>query len=105
MTFKQALKISIKKWEIIVNKNKGIELSYVQAKELGVSDLEGWCGMCEYFKYDKPDSNGDINCPICPLFKDGKSCFNYGSLYYKWDEVNEAEAIEILNILKNTDIN
>lgn len=48
ITLEEAKKLSILKWEKIIEKN-GMDLCHIEIMELGLGKLINECGYCEYF--------------------------------------------------------
>ena len=97
LSFEEAKRLSIIKWEAIVNA-KGVKCDL--PKE--VENLNGKCGFCE--RYNAQIGNYHKNCTQCEFGKKAGICFKYESLFmaYSITDNNKLKvAKQILEIIKS----
>jgi hypothetical protein len=96
LTLKEAIDLSIKKWEWIVSHNGKMDttelLKDIPELKLKTNLGDAYCGLCKYF-----DNSGD--CHGCPL-RGGDYCHRY---FQKWNggEVDDSLkwAVKLLNVI------
>lgn len=100
LSFKEAKRLSIIKWEAIVNSN-GI----IKNLPIEVENLIAKCGFCE--RYNADSSNYQINCTQCEFGKKAGICFKQESLFMIYstssnDKLRVAKLIlEVIKSLKD----
>ena len=93
ITLKEAKRLSILKWEMVV---KGKIDNVCEQPEL--MKLKHYCGFCELF--------WDEQCKGCPLFIDDKmSCNHHDHPFNKWAHGEDIyHAKDVLNLVINSKI-
>jgi len=92
LTFEEAKRLSIKKWEIIV-KNDGDnsfeDLNYDEE----IYRLRCKCGFCHRY---------NMQCTLCEFGASAGICTDKHSIYGQWEKKpNKEQAVQILEIIKN----
>ena len=97
LSFDEAKRLSIIKWEAIVNAN-GNKCDLPEE----VENLNGKCGFCE--RYNAQIGNYHKNCPQCEFGKSAGICFKTDSLFMRYsitDNNKLKAAKQILEIIKS----
>ena len=100
MTKKEAIELSIKKWEWIAENPEFCADNLLMAVP-EVKGLVHYCGLCE--KYLKEDySCVPSDCEGCPLAEIDKSCFDDNSAFAISANIETREnALIVLNLIKS----
>jgi len=108
LTRKKAFELSIKKWDIIVNKGWGYFKRYTPHE---IEKLNSRCGLCElYFYTSNKKLRHCAKCPIRPKIKDYNDFFGCGcrqdihpyNYWYAFTEKDDKEyAQAVLDLIKS----
>ena len=107
LTKKEAVELSIKKWEWIVE-NDGILVSILLYEKIPkLSVLISGCGLCE--KYIKTDDNHHYSCYKCPIIsndynpkEENLGCRTKGHVWNKWThKQTKKNAQKVLDLIKS----
>ena len=107
ITKQEAIKLSLIKWEYIVNNDGSIGGLTDHHPEL--DNLLGLCGLCEYYEdlailsniSDEFSLNRKTKCSFCDLAKLNTSCFDDDSYFQIWNRHRTKEnAQDVLNLIK-----
>lgn len=107
LTKKQAVELSIKKWEYIV-KNKGDE-SDIKEYMTDLSLMQNQCPLCEkYWNYTSSFTKYADICTTCPLIIksiltiDDSGCLQPGHPFLLWnDNKTKKNAQAVLDLIKS----
>lgn len=105
ITRREAIKLSIKKWEWIEIHCNDYSFKHINSDGYGyliqcipeLEDLNSHCGLCEL--YLNPGSQKKY-CTGCPFKKGELTCFDNGHIYQSWNRRDKYDAHIIANQIK-----
>jgi len=92
LSFEEAKRLSIIKWELYVNHN-----GYTSNLPTELDELQSNCGLCELHK-----TKFWHDCDECELSIAGQACYKKDSLYNLWlENRSKQNAKNVLNFIKS----
>ena len=92
LTFEEAKRLGIKKWEIIVKNGGDPSIDEINTDD-ELYRLVCKCGFCQ---------RNNMQCTLCEFGASAGICTKKHSIYGLWEKnPNKEQAVEILEIIKN----
>lgn len=107
MTQKEAIELSIKKWEWIVDNGGSYSVTELIGKFPGLEDFHNGCPLCElYYETSEGKKKRCAECPLAEkykrIYKDNCGCHMKSHPFNKWCMTySKEDAQKVLDMLKN----
>jgi len=101
MTKKEAKRLSLLKWQMIIDNNGRNNINYPDE----LMELKAYCGYCEkYNTYTQYVSEAEHKyCQKCPIYFDNKHCMSKGHPYLYWGLYRTKKtAQKVYNLIKKS---